>query len=151
MLPYRDCVVAVILNEKGLVFAGERSDRPGVWQLRQGGVDPGETAEIAVLRELREEIGTNDVEILESCQEKISYDFPPDMSAPIAKKFSGQVQQWFLLKFNEGARPDLSVSDGEFSDLGWRRPDELLKTVVSWKLDAYKTGFTAFSLLPSED
>ena len=146
MLPYRDCVVAVIQRPDGCVFAGQRSDRDNVWQLPQGGVEPGESPEQAVRRELLEEIGTASVETIMVCNEPIFYDFPPGMQAPIAKQFRGQKQVWFLLKFTQAARPDLSNSDGEFKALDWREPSVLLAGVVEWKKTAYERGFAAFNL-----
>jgi putative (di)nucleoside polyphosphate hydrolase len=47
-LPYRPCVGVVLLNRAGLVFVGRRIggpehvDRTHVWQMPQGGIDPGE-------------------------------------------------------------------------------------------------------------
>lgn len=42
-LPYRPCAGVVLVNPAGLIWAGERLDRPGAWQMPQGGIDPGET------------------------------------------------------------------------------------------------------------
>ena len=56
-LPYRDCAGVVLMNGDGLVFAGQRIDTPGAWQMPQGGIDKGETPREAALRELEEEIG----------------------------------------------------------------------------------------------
>ena len=138
--------MAVIVNEEGLILSGERSDRPGIWQLPQGGVDEGETAREALFRELREEIGTADLEILVELPDKISYDFPETMTAPIAKKFKGQTQTWFKLRLKSGAQPSLEDSDHEFQDLTWLSAESLLKGVVAWKKKAYEIGFKRLSL-----
>ena len=147
MSDYRECVVAVIINEDGQVFSGERGDRPGIWQLPQGGVDEGESPLEAVFRELREEIGSDEVSVLKQFPEKISYDFPAHLNAPIAKKYRGQVQTWFLMKFNSDASPSIEKSDKEFSALSWKTPRELLDGIVQWKIEAYQKGFTGFNLL----
>lgn len=146
MRDYRECVVAVVIGDDGLILAGERGDRRGTWQLPQGGVDDGETPREALFRELLEEVGTGDVEIISHLDEKISYDFPEHMTAPIASKFKGQIQTWFLVKLNPGAVPSIEKSDHEFADLSWRTADDLLAGVVDWKRDAYKKGFKGFSL-----
>ena len=54
-LPYRPCAGVVLINGEGLVFAGQRLDRPDAWQMPQGGIDTGETPRQAALRELSEE------------------------------------------------------------------------------------------------
>ena len=47
-LPYRTCVGMMLINPRGLVFIGRRAggiehvDDMHVWQMPQGGVDPGE-------------------------------------------------------------------------------------------------------------
>lgn len=142
---YRPCVVAVIRNELGQVLAGERADSQNAWQLPQGGIDPGETAETALLRELREEIGTDAVRIVRRLEHPITYEFPENLTRNGLKAFRGQSQDWFLLEFlSKDVKPDLSRSEGEFQNLRWMRPEELIAGIVSWKREAYVQGLTAF-------
>src|SRR4029077_10076085 len=60
-LPYRTCVGMMLINAAGLVFIGRRAggvehvDETHVWQMPQGGVDPGEDTWAAAKRELYEE------------------------------------------------------------------------------------------------
>ena len=58
-LPYRPCAGVVLMNAEGLVFAGQRIDMPGAWQMPQGGIDGDETPRDAALRELTEETGVS--------------------------------------------------------------------------------------------
>ena len=53
---YRPNVAIVIVNGKNQVFWGKRI-REHSWQFPQGGINPGETPEQAMYRELREETG----------------------------------------------------------------------------------------------
>ncbi len=145
--PYRPCVVAVIQNEKGLLLAGERTDQPGSWQLPQGGVDPGETPLIAILRELHEEIGNSALDIVKHHAEWIRYNFPPEFATGRMAQWAGQEQQWFLLRFKAGETAHLELSEGEFSALKWIKPIELLAGIVHWKKQAYQMGLSAFGLL----
>ena len=62
ILPYRPCAGIMLANREGLVFVGQRLDAadslyPDAWQMPQGGIDEGEEAEAAALRELWEETG----------------------------------------------------------------------------------------------
>jgi len=67
-LPYRTCVGVMLINTKGLVFIGRRAggiehvDETHVWQMPQGGVDPGEDTWDAAKRELYEETSVRSVE-----------------------------------------------------------------------------------------
>ena len=144
---YRPCVIAVILNEEDKVLVGERTDKQNAWQLPQGGIDHGEDPEMALFRELREEIGTDKLTVINSITETISYKFPPNISGGIFDKYIGQSQRWFLLKLDPSAKPDLSLSDGEFQALQWMCPDKLTEQIVEWKKESYIKGLSLFGLL----
>ena len=61
VLCLRDAVAAIILASDGRYLLQQRDDLPGIWYPDHwgcfgGGVDPGETADMAMRRELREEL-----------------------------------------------------------------------------------------------
>ena len=57
-LPYRPNVGVMLINRAGLVFVAQRLEHYSqAWQMPQGGIDPGEDARTAALRELEEETG----------------------------------------------------------------------------------------------
>ena len=59
-LPYRPNVGVMLINRDGGVFVGQRRDRyEDAWQMPQGGIDRGEDAYEAALRELEEETGVS--------------------------------------------------------------------------------------------
>ena len=66
-LPYRTCVGMMLINAAGLVFIGRRAggiehvDETHVWQMPQGGVDPGEDTWEAAKRELYEETSVRSI------------------------------------------------------------------------------------------
>ena len=63
--PYRPCVGIFLINYSKQVFGGRRIDsRAEAWQMPQGGIDPGETAIDACMREMAEEIGTSSAQLL---------------------------------------------------------------------------------------
>lgn len=140
---YRACVVGVFTHAPNMVLACERQDYPGQWQLPQGGVEQGETTTEAVVREMREELGTDAFSVITESLVVITYDFPATVSSPVSKKFRGQSQTWFHLQFKAGAEPNIADSDGEFVSWQWLPPAVLLHKVVIWKKDAYRKGFTA--------
>ncbi len=144
---YRRNVLAVIVNKDRKILVGERSDRPGIWQMPQGGIDEGETSEEALMRELKEEIGTDKARIIKKLDDKIAYDFPEELAGDIMKKYKGQIQDWFLLELEDTAVLDLSKSLGEFTALDWKDADSILSGIVFWKKEAYKQGLEAFNLL----
>ena len=57
MVQYRSNVAALVVDPSGSLLICERVNVPGAWQFPQGGVDPGESLEQALFREVREEVG----------------------------------------------------------------------------------------------
>lgn len=145
-LEYRSCVVGVFVNDRGQILAGERSDCPGAWQLPQGGVEPGESVIKALYREMKEEVGCSLFEIVDQAPRAIKYRFPDDLNSKLGKKYCGQSTTWFLLKFNKGSHADLKQADGEFRDIKWMYPADLLSGIIAFKKEAYSEGLRMLRL-----
>lgn len=77
---YRPNVAAIVLSSsypfECKIFIAKRSDMDNIWQFPQGGIDKSESVKNALFRELKEEIGTDEVEIIAEYPEWLSYDFP---------------------------------------------------------------------------
>ena len=56
------------------------------WQFPQGGVNFGETENETLLRELKEEIGTNEVTIINASKKRTRYHYPSKMLKILHKK-----------------------------------------------------------------
>ena len=126
-------------NKDGHVLIAERLDNPGAWQMPQGGIDEGEAPETAVFREMEEEIGTRNAEILGSLEDWICYDFPTaahgQENSGGSGKYIGQRQKWIALKFL-GQDSDIKLdthSEPEFSRWKWVPLNDLMQYVVPFK------------------
>ena len=76
--PFRPCVGILLLNKQGQVFVGARNDiSSDHWQMPQGGIDEGEEPREAVFRDMEEEIGTSNAEILTEHPDWVYYRLPP--------------------------------------------------------------------------
>lgn len=146
-LPYRPCVGVVLARPDGLIFTGERLDTPGAWQMPQGGIDAGEAAEAAALRELEEETGVAStlVTVEAVAPEPVRYDFPAGMTKKIAEKFRGQEQVWYLMRFH-GADSDVNIVQAhqEFGRWRWSTPEQVLADIVPFKRDVYAQVIAVF-------
>ena len=146
-LPYRPCVGAVLFNRAGKVLVARRADLPnaegpaGGWQLPQGGIDPDEDPRVAVFRELAEEIGTANAEILAEHPAWLTYDLPRHLVGVALKgKFCGQKQKWFALRFlGSDSEIDLSCDhDPEFDAWRWAPLSDLPALAVDFKRPIYE-------------
>jgi len=144
-LPYRPCVGVLLARGDGRVFAGQRIDTPGAWQMPQGGIDPGETPEAAALRELAEETGVAArlVTVEAATAGWVRYALPDALVGKIwGGRYRGQEQRWFLLRFHgTDADIDIARDHPEFSSWAWMTPDALLASIVSFKREVYAQVF----------
>ncbi|MDP6208237.1 MAG: ROK family protein, partial [Roseibacillus sp.] len=76
--------------------------KEAAWQLPQGGIDEGEEPKQAALRELEEEIGTANVDILGESRKWLSYDLPPDLVGEAWRGAARDVSDVVLLTLGTG-------------------------------------------------
>lgn len=146
-LPYRKGVGAVLLNGRGEVFVGRRIDSTQeAWQMPQGGLDEGEDIRACLMRELKEEIGTDRAEILAETRSWLTYDLPPYLVPEVwGGKYRGQKQKWFALRFlGQDSDIRLDTHHPEFLAWTWMRPEEVLKVIVPFKRQLYVDVFEEF-------
>ena len=137
---YRPNVAAIIMSSlypfEMKFFLAKRVDMENVWQFPQGGIDKGETPKMALFRELKEEIGTDKVEIIAEYPKWLSYDFPEDVLEKM-KPYSGQIQKYFLVRLKKNAKIKLDTEIPEFNDYNFVSFDEIDKNVKSFKRKSY--------------
>ena len=139
---YRPGVGLMLLNPAGRIWIGRRSGMEGeVWQMPQGGIEPGESPRAAALRELAEEVGTSRARILAESRDWLTYDLPPELAASRWKgRYRGQAQRWFALGF-EGSDAEIDLathSKPEFDAWRWAELDELAALIVAFKRPLYE-------------
>ena len=96
----------------------------GRWQLPKGIIDPGESPEVAALREVREEAGIS-CEIIEPL-EVIEYWFVAAYDGGPKKRYHKKVH-FFLMKYVTG---DVSDHDHEVIESRWLEIDEAEKLLA---------------------
>ena len=139
---YRPNVAAIVLSSdydktQHFVIARRTGMRRG-WQFPQGGIDAHEMPKEALLRELREEIGTDEVAILGEYPEWIQYDFP-QIKGVKKYPYKGQRQRYFLVRLSEDAVIDLAAHVvPEFEEYRLVTYHELFRRVTFFKRPSYR-------------
>ncbi len=138
---YRANVGIVLSDESGQVLLGGRVGQAG-WQFPQGGIRVQESAQQAMYRELREEIGLapGDVAILGTTRGWLRYRLPERYvrrgSRPLCL---GQKQRWFLLRLctdKAQLRPD-TTDTPEFDRWRWVDYWQPVEEVIEFKRRVY--------------
>lgn len=138
---YRPNVAAIILSPKyPLVcelFIASRTDIKNAWQFPQGGIDKSESPKEALFRELKEEIGTDKVDIVAEYPEWISYDFPPQVVEKMYP-YDGQIQKYFLVRLQEQGKIDIDTEKPEFDAYKFVQLGDLFNHITYFKRPVYK-------------
>jgi len=160
-LPYRPCVGIALFNAKGEVWIGNRSDENAEgegeghwWQMPQGGLDKGEDAYKAALRELYEETSVVSASLIKEAPGWLTYDLPPELVGQSwGGRYRGQKQKWFALRFT-GKDPEIDVLrpgggkyKAEFSSWRWEKLAKLPALIVPFKRKVYEQVVEAFASL----
>ncbi|MEP7046585.1 MAG: NUDIX domain-containing protein [Ilumatobacteraceae bacterium] len=139
---FRAGVVIVVRHpDLSQILAFERADVAGTWQLPQGGLERGEEPIAAAWRELLEETGLCEADVVARVEypEWVAYEWPDDVIREQGHdgKRRGQVQKWFLF---DALRADITPApDGsEFVAWRWVMPSWMIDNVVEWRRPAYR-------------
>lgn len=138
---YRPNVSAVILTSEYpktcKILIAKRTDLRDIWQFPQGGIDEGENPLNALKRELREEIGTDEIEVLAQYPKWINYDFPSSVGEKFYP-FDGQSQKYFLVRLKSDSLININTEKPEFDDYTFVDFDKIFDRIKHFKKPIYK-------------
>ena len=141
---YRENVAAILRNRRGEILICERLGVDGAWQFPQGGIDQGETAEQALVREVWEEIGVK-AEDYAMVERRGPYRYLYD-KGKIKRGHHGKVQFYFLCDFTgRDDAIDVAREHPEFQAFRWIRPTEFdVRWLPEMKREVYAAVFADF-------
>jgi putative (di)nucleoside polyphosphate hydrolase len=150
-----DCPSKSKLSSRRVLWARRVGGR-NAWQFPQGGINEGESAECAVMRELYEEVGIKEsaVKVLGQTRGWLTYDLPLHMRRNNSTPgFVGQKQKWFMLEIRDLrtlVRMDLTDRP-EFDHFQWVSYYYPITKVVDFKRLVYRQALVELAqYLPNE-
>lgn len=143
MVRFRPNVAALMVRPEGQLLICERWMIPGAWQFPQGGVDPGESPEQALYREVREEIGLEPKHYeVTGRRDGYRYLYPVDVRSKKLRKHGnhGQEQTYFRCQLHSNSPPvNVNQKSREFSAYRWIEPLEFdLDWLPDFKREVYR-------------
>ena len=137
--PLRPNVCMLLYNQEGKLLLGERLGEPEVWQLPQGGIEEGSSAEECALRELHEELGVESVHLRLTKKLIATHSYTFNKPKRYGKNvWSGQTQTFCLVEFlGKDADIKLARFEAEFSSFRWCTPEEVRALAEPKRLAGY--------------
>ena len=123
-------VVAIMYGNEEFLILKKKRTWTG-WQFMQGSIDDGEDAETALKREIEEETGLTDIEIVKKLPLKYDYWFVKE-GEKIHKFLT-----FFLVKANKKEKIKLSIEHSEYK---WCRYEEVLKD-LKYNKDLFEEAY----------
>ena len=146
---FRENVGIILFNSENKLLLASRIGKKG-WQFPQGGIHISKSPEKAMYRELYEEIGLeeSDVVIIDKTKEWLKYRLPDQYIRKDSEVYCiGQKQIWFLLRLNcDEVKISLQKSDNpEFEYYQWVPYWKPVSKVIYFKRQVYNAVLTEFS------
>jgi N-acetylglucosaminyldiphosphoundecaprenol N-acetyl-beta-D-mannosaminyltransferase len=132
---YRANVAAFIVNKYGeVLMLNPIRSKQHYWSIPQGGVEKGESAETALRREIKEETGLEDIEIIGFFPRIFQFDWPKYYTH---SGYKGQRQSLFIIRYN-GKPQAVRTNRYEHRAYRWVKLDQLLSVVSKIRREQYE-------------
>lgn len=128
-LNYRQGAVGIVIDNNGDFLVVQMiAYNENEWRFPGGGVHEGEGPKEALLRELKEELGTDKFEVIAVSKYRNQYEWPEEVILRKLKEkgrtWRGQQQWHFLVKFT-GKKEDIKIREDELRQIKWVKKEML--------------------------
>lgn len=118
---HRVAVLAIIQNKEGKFLMMRRSVTKE-WHFVRGGIEEGESKREALTRELSEEAGITEFDVLGESKEPFTFDYPKDHPS----RFTSQTNHLFAVRAEE----PITYPDGEMDQHKWLTYAETITNTI---------------------
>ena len=125
-LPYRDNVGAIVFKGNKYLLIQMIDWPDNFWKFPQGGVHGGETKKEALVRELKEELGSDKFKIIKQFNLKHQYDWDKESVKLTKFRWRGQKQTFFLVEF---LGDEIKINKNELKNYCLVTKNEVLKLI----------------------
>jgi len=129
-LPYRPNISLVVFKRTSsgnqFLLVQLKDWQNNWWKFPQGGIDAGESFQVAGKREFEEELGNRNLKIIGLSQYTNEYDWPGVVIKKNGEKYRGQFQHFLLVEFL-GKDAEIKLDSQEVRKFRWVRLEELLE------------------------
>lgn len=125
-LPHRPNVSIILFYEDNFLLVKRPEWEASLRKFPQGGIEEGESFEETALRELKEEVGTDNVEILGVSKYENTYDWSDEVLKRFKfKKYRGQKQRFVVARFL-GKPEDVYPAEEDTEKVEWASRKKIL-------------------------
>jgi putative (di)nucleoside polyphosphate hydrolase len=131
----------MLLDKHKNIWAGERIDHKGSFQMPQGGIDAGEALYDAAFRELYEETGIqkDQVTIIAETTDWFTVMWPEYVLAKFDGPYNGVSAKWILMQMvSDEDTTDLTRHIPEFTSHKWAPFESVIDMGADFKRDLYQ-------------
>ena len=127
-LPYRNNICCITFKQNKFLLVQNCDWPKNWWKFPQGGINDGETLEVAALRELQEELGNDKFKIINKSKHTNQYDWNDESLKLAGYKWQGQIQSYLLVEFL-GEDIDVKLNPEETKQYKWVTLDNLWENI----------------------
>ena len=127
--PYRKGANAIIVDgDNKFLIVQKKNYTDNQWDFPGGGLEDNEEPKVGILRELKEELGSDSFTIVKQSPINIKFEWPPEAVEAGYRKhgiyWRGQEKYQFIAKYT-GNITDLKLQESEIKKLKWEKYSEL--------------------------
>lgn len=127
-LPYRNNVCCVVFKGKKFLLVQNLGFEDNWWKFPQGGIKKNESAEEAAKRELEEEIGNKNFNIIAKSSYTNQFDWSDKSLKLAGYRWRGQIQQFFLVEYT-GNEKEIRINKKETQRYKWVDLEEMFTSI----------------------
>ncbi|MDD5417624.1 MAG: NUDIX hydrolase [Candidatus Nanoarchaeia archaeon] len=128
-LPLRKNVLGIVFKGDEFLIVQKQYYKDNEWSVPGGGVEKSEKSEKALLREMKEELGTDKFKIIKKSNITYEWMWPMENIERRKYKWKGQHAEIYIVEFM-GNKKDIKKQKDEIRKVKWVKKEELKQYLI---------------------